>query len=85
MPPLHDIPEESWSALEGLDLWIVDGLRYAQHPSHFSLRDALSWIEKFKPRRAVLTNLHSDLDYEALRAKLPPGVEAGYDGMRLEA
>jgi len=84
-PDLNDIPEQSWPALENLDLWIVDALRYAQHPSHFSLNDALSWIEKFKPRRAVLTNLHSDLDYEALRAKLPPGVEAGYDGMRLEA
>lgn len=83
-PDLNDIPPESFHALEGLDLWIVDALRYAPHPSHFSLDDALSWIAKFKPRRAVLTNLHSDLDYDVLRAKLPPGVEAGYDGMRLE-
>ncbi len=82
-PDLNDIPKESWHALENLDLWIVDTLRYAPHPSHFSLDDALSWIGKFKPRRAVLTNLHSDLDYEVLRAKLPPGVEVGYDGMRL--
>ena len=80
-PDLHDIPQESWPALEGLDLWIVDALRYAPHPSHFSLDDALSWIAKFKPRRAVLTNLHADLDYEVLRDKLPPGVEAGYDPM----
>lgn len=82
-PDLNDIPPESFHALEGLDLWIIDALRYAQHPSHFSLDDALSWIAKFKPRRAVLTNLHSDLDYDVLQAKLPPGVEAGYDGMRL--
>ena len=82
-PDLNDIPPESFAALQGLDLWIVDALRYTQHPSHFSLSDALSWIARFKPRRAVLTNLHSDLDYEALRAKLPAGVEAGYDGMRL--
>ncbi len=82
-PDLNDIPPESFHALEDLDLWIIDALRYAQHPSHFSLDDALSWIAKFKPRRAVLTNLHSDLDYEVLRTKLPPGVEAGYDGMRL--
>lgn len=51
--------------------------------AHFSLDDALSWIAKFKPRRAVLTNLHSDLDYDVLQAKLPPGIDAGYDGMRL--
>ncbi len=82
-PDLNDIPKESFSALENLDLWIVDALRYAPHPSHFSLDDALSWIERFKPRRAVLTNLHSDLDYEVLRAKLPDGVVPGYDGMRL--
>jgi phosphoribosyl 1,2-cyclic phosphate phosphodiesterase len=82
-PDVNDIPPESFHALENLDLWIIDALRYTGHPSHFSLNDALSWIERFKPRRAVLTNLHSDLDYEVLRTQLPPGVEAGYDGMRL--
>ncbi|MGB3867018.1 MAG: MBL fold metallo-hydrolase [Xanthobacteraceae bacterium] len=83
-PDLHDIPPESFGALEGLDLWIVDGLRYAQHPSHFSVRDALQWIDRFKPKRAVITNMHADLDYEALRKELPAGVVPAYDGMRLE-
>ncbi len=41
-------------------------------------------IARFKPRRAVLTNLHTDLDYEALRKILPPNVEPAYDGMRLQ-
>jgi phosphoribosyl 1,2-cyclic phosphate phosphodiesterase len=84
-PDLHDIPRESWPALENLDLWIVDGLRYAPHPSHFSVSDALSWIERFKPRRAVITNMHSDLDYEVLRKSLPEGVTPAYDGMKLAA
>jgi phosphoribosyl 1,2-cyclic phosphate phosphodiesterase len=84
-PDLHDIPRESWPALENLDLWIVDGLRYAGHPSHFSVGDALSWIERFKPRRAVITNMHSDLDYEVLRKRLPEGVIPAYDGMKLAA
>ncbi len=84
-PDLSDIPEESWPYLENLDLWIVDALRYAPHPSHFSLSDALSWIDRFRPKRAVLTNLHSDLDYEVLRQSLPDGVVPAYDGMRLEA
>ncbi|UGV26681.1 MBL fold metallo-hydrolase [Rhodopseudomonas boonkerdii] len=83
-PDLNDIPKESWPALEGLDLWIVDGLRYTQHSSHFSLSDALSWIERFKPKRAVITNMHADLDYEAVRQAVPDGVVPGYDGMRLE-
>jgi phosphoribosyl 1,2-cyclic phosphate phosphodiesterase len=84
-PDLHDIPPASWSALEDLELWIVDGLRYAGHPSHFSVNDALHWIERFKPKRAVITNMHSDLDYEVLRKSLPEGVIPAYDGMKLAA
>ena len=82
-PDLNDIPRESWGALENLDLWIVDGLRYTSHVSHFSINDALSWIERFKPKRAVITNMHSDLDYEVLRLSLPQDVIPAYDGMRL--
>ena len=82
-PDVSDIPPESWPLLEDLDLWILDGLRYAPHPSHFSVDDALSWIERFKPRRAIITNMHSDLDYEVLRHKLPDNVVPAYDGMRL--
>lgn len=83
-PDLNDIPRESWSALENLDLWIVDGLRYTGHPSHFSINDALSWIERFKPKRAVITNMTADLDYEVIRQSLPAGVVPAYDGLRLE-
>lgn len=83
-PDLNDIPPESFSALENLDLWVVDGLRYTHHVSHFSVDDALRWIERFKPRRAVITNMHADLDYDELWSKLPAGVVPGYDGMRIE-
>lgn len=83
-PDLNGIPPESFAALENLDLWVVDGLRYTPHSSHFSVSDALHWIERFKPRRAVITNMHANLDYEELRGKLPAGVVPGYDGMRLE-
>jgi phosphoribosyl 1,2-cyclic phosphate phosphodiesterase len=82
-PDVNDIPRQSWHHLENLDLWIIDGLRYAGHPSHFSVNDALSWIDRFKPRRAIITNMHSDLDYEVLRLSLPPDVIPAYDGMRL--
>jgi len=83
-PDLNGIPPESFAALENLDLWVIDGLRYTPHSSHFSVADALHWIARFKPRRAVITNMHADLDYEELRCKLPSGVVPGYDGMRLE-
>jgi phosphoribosyl 1,2-cyclic phosphate phosphodiesterase len=78
---LNGLPPESANALAGLEVWVVDALRYQPHPSHFSLADALAWIERIKPRRAILTNLHSDLDYETLRAQLPPHVEPAYDGI----
>ena len=82
-PDLNRIPPESEPFLQGLDLWIVDALRYKPHPSHFSLDEALAEIARFKPKRAVLTNLHNDLDYATLRAELPAGVEPAYDGMAL--
>jgi phosphoribosyl 1,2-cyclic phosphate phosphodiesterase len=82
-PDVSDIPPVSWSALENLDLWIIDGLRYATHSSHFSLSEALSWIDRFKPKRAVITNMHADLDYEVVRKNLPDNVIPAYDGMRL--
>ena len=79
------IPDESLAALEGLDVWIIDALRERPHPSHFTVAEALEWIARLRPRRAILTNMHTDLDYEVLRASLPPNVEPAYDGMRVEA
>ena len=67
-PDVSDIPPESLPWLEELDVWIIDALRYTRHPSHFSLDEALAWIERMKPKRAVLTNLHTDLDYDTLAA-----------------
>jgi phosphoribosyl 1,2-cyclic phosphate phosphodiesterase len=68
-----------------VDTWIVDALRHAPHPTHANVATALAWIERVKPRRGILTNLHLDLDYETLRRELPPGVEPAYDGMIVEA
>jgi phosphoribosyl 1,2-cyclic phosphate phosphodiesterase len=83
-PDVKRIPEASLPFLEGLDMWIIDALRYRPHPSHLSLDDALKWIERMRPRRAILTNLHTDLDYETLRVRLPVHVTPAYDGMRVE-
>jgi phosphoribosyl 1,2-cyclic phosphate phosphodiesterase len=82
-PDVHDIPAESWPHLENLDLWIIDGLRYKHHPSHFNVEAALRWLDRFKPKRAVITNMHADIDYATLRQQLPAGVVPAYDGMRL--
>jgi phosphoribosyl 1,2-cyclic phosphate phosphodiesterase len=82
-PDLNAIPVESRGFLRGLDLWIVDALRYTPHPSHFSLPETLEWIAKLQPKRAILTNLHTDLDFERLKSELPANVEPAFDGMRV--
>lgn len=79
------LPDESVAALSGLDILIVDALRYTPHPTHYSVADALALIERVRPARAILTNLHTDLDYETLRADLPSGIVPAYDGLRIEA
>ena len=83
-PDVSGIPEASLAMLEGLDVWIVDALRPAPHPGHFNVEQALEQIKRFKPKRAVLTHMHFDLDYEALRRKLPAHIEPAYDGMVIE-
>jgi phosphoribosyl 1,2-cyclic phosphate phosphodiesterase len=81
---VNGLDEAAFTALEGVDCWIVDTLRYTEHPSHAHLEQALGWIARAKPRRAILTNLHVDLDYETLKRELPAGVEPAYDGMKIE-
>jgi phosphoribosyl 1,2-cyclic phosphate phosphodiesterase len=82
-PDVSDFPEESMPHLAGLDVWILDTLRYTGHPSHLTVDQALSWVERLKPKRTVLTHMHVDLDYETLAGQLPAGVEPAYDGMVL--
>jgi phosphoribosyl 1,2-cyclic phosphate phosphodiesterase len=84
-PDVHDFPDVSLPYLEGLDVWILDALRYTGHPSHLTVAQALRWIERLKPKRALLTHMHVDLDYEDLSRQLPDGVEPAYDGMVLSA
>ena len=59
----------------------MDALRHTPHPSHTHLDRTLEWIARVRPSRAILTNMHVDMDYEALKASLPAGVEPAYDGM----
>jgi phosphoribosyl 1,2-cyclic phosphate phosphodiesterase len=78
------LPEETMERLGGLDVLIVDALRYTPHPTHANLEQALARISRLKPVHAILTNLHVDMDYRRLLAELPLGVVPAYDGMELE-
>ncbi len=84
LPDVVRIPDECWPALADLECWILDSLRYKPHPTHAHVDLALEWIARAKPRRAVLTNMHVDLDHATLEAETPGHVTPAHDGMVLE-
>ena len=81
LPDVAEIPDEAWPLLDGLDLWIVDALRRTPHPTHAHLDKTLGWIDRAAPRRAVLTNMHIDLDYRTVEAETPEHITPAYDGL----
>ncbi|MGR3492854.1 MAG: MBL fold metallo-hydrolase, partial [Shimia sp.] len=85
LPDVSSIPEEGFGALRDLDVWIVDALRRDPHPSHSHLANTLAWIERVSPKRAVLTNMHIDMDYAEVAAEVPNHVTPAFDGMVIEA
>ena len=78
---VNNLPDESMKKLENLDLWIVDCVRYEPHYSHSHFDQTMSWINKLKPKKAILTHMGHWLDYNELNSKCPQNVEPGIDGM----
>ena len=83
LPDVSDIPDDVWPHLQNLDLWIVDALRRDPHPTHAHLAKTLEWIDRVAPKRAVLTNMHIDLDYATLAAETPDHITPAFDGLTL--
>ncbi len=83
LPDVSDIPADAWPMLEGLDCWVLDALRRTPHPSHAHLERSLEWIARAAPRRAVLTNMHIDLDYQTLLEETPAHIAPAFDGMAI--
>ena len=81
---MDNIPDESWEKFENLDLWVVDCLRHTPSPSHAKLETTLGWIEKLKPKQAILTHMSHDFDYDTLNSALPAHITPAYDGMVIE-
>ena len=78
------IRESSLERLEGLEILILDALRYRPHPTHFSLEEAIAVASRLGARQTYFTHLAHDFDYYDLALPLPPGMELAYDGLRLE-
>lgn len=83
LPDVLRMTEEAWAAVEAADIWVVDALRRSPHPSHSHLSQTLEWIARVRPRRAILTNMHNDLDFDAVNAETPDNVEPAHDMMVL--
>jgi phosphoribosyl 1,2-cyclic phosphate phosphodiesterase len=84
LPDVSDIPDAAWPQLAGLDALVLDALRYRPHPTHAHLARSLEWIARAAPRRAVLTNMHNDLDYATVAAETPAHVIPAHDGLTLD-
>lgn len=79
-----ELDDAAFAAVAGVELWIVDCMRRAAHPTHSHLDKTLGWIARVCPHRGVLTHMDQSLDYRALAAELPESVEPGYDGLVVE-
>jgi phosphoribosyl 1,2-cyclic phosphate phosphodiesterase len=79
----NEMTPDMENRFQEVDVWIVDVLRRRPHPTHPHLALALEWIARLRPKRALLTHMDNSMDYETLRAELPPGVEPAYDGMEI--
>ncbi len=83
LPDVAEMTQEAWAAVRDLDCWVLDALRRTPHPTHSHLEQSLEWIARVAPKRAVLTNMHIDLDYDTLEAETPDHITPAYDGMVL--
>jgi phosphoribosyl 1,2-cyclic phosphate phosphodiesterase len=84
LPDAVGLDEAAMAALAGLEVFIVDALRRKPHPTHAHLAMALDWIARLAPKRAVLTNMHIDLDHAEVEAETPAHVTPAHDGMVIE-
>ena len=78
------LDEPAFEILAGLDLWVVDCLRFEPHPTHAHFDLVMEWVKRIRPRHTVLTHMNHMVDYDEIARRCPPGVEPGYDGLTVE-
>jgi len=83
IPDVVTIPDQTWPKLSGLECWIIDALRRTPHATHTHLSNTVDWIKRIKPKQAVITNMHIDLDYADVMTETPDNTVPAYDGMTL--
>lgn len=84
VPDCHSLSPETVAILKGVDIMILDCLRYRAHPAHLSVEESLAYLEQIQPRKAFLTHLCHDIDHATLEATLPPHIRVAYDGLTID-
>jgi phosphoribosyl 1,2-cyclic phosphate phosphodiesterase len=83
LPDVSAMSNEGWAAIKGADCWVLDALRRTPHPSHSHLENSLAWIKQSGVPRAILTNMHIDLDYETVASETADHIAPAFDGMQI--
>ena len=83
LPDVNKIYEKDYKFFKNLKYIVIDCLRYKKHPSHYNLEEVLEIFDILKPNKMILTNLHTDLDYNQLSNRLPKNIKPAYDGLIL--
>ncbi len=81
---VNEFDDDIYEKLQGVEILVIDALRYRPHPSHFSVDEALEAANRIGAKRIILTHMHIDLDYEILKSNLPKNAEPAYDGMKIK-
>lgn len=81
---VSDIPDSSLPLLQGLKVLFLDCLNHDPYPSHLGVSQSFAWAKRIGAARTVLIHMTHRLEFAALSAECPPGVEVGYDGLRVE-
>ena len=81
---ISELPDASRAMLKGVKMWVLDALRYNMHPCHFNVEAACALIDEIGVPEALLTNMHTDLDYDKLCEELPPHIRPAHDGLQIK-
>ncbi len=84
LPDAHTISEQTFDKITGLDIWVLDALRYHEHPTHAHIDKSLQWGARAQVKKIIFTNLHIDMDYKTLQKELPGKHEPAFDGMKIK-
>ena len=80
---VSEINKKDYHLFKNLKYLIIDCLWYRKHPSHLNLEESLALIKIFRPKKAILTNLHSEIDYNYIKKRLPKNIVPAYDGLTI--